>query len=163
MTKTAATPTRNAPASVDAITLLDADHKAVSELFARFDSANSVSGKQALVAELCAALGVHAQIEEEVFYPAVKLALKDKVMIPEAIIEHASLKGLIATLEGIDPDGEMYDANVKVLSEYVKHHVEEERDELFPKVRASSIDILELGARLAARKQELMAKAASAA
>jgi hypothetical protein len=103
---------------------------------------------------------VHAQVEEEIFYPAVKAALKDKLLIPEAIVEQAGMKTLIAQLEGVDPDGEIYDAKVKVLSEYVRHHVKEEHTEMFPKAKASSLDMVELGARMAARKAELMAQAA---
>jgi hypothetical protein len=155
-----ATPIANQPPPIDAIALLEADHKALDELFAQFESAPSAARKQALVAEICTALKVHMQIEEEIFYPALRPALEDKLLIPEAIVEHSSLKGLIATLERVLPDGEMYDARVKVLSEYVKHHVKEEQSEMFAKVKASSLDTVELGARLAARKEDLMAQAA---
>jgi DNA ligase D-like protein (predicted 3'-phosphoesterase) len=86
--------------------------------------------------------------------------VRDKLLVPEATVEHAGVKDLIAQLEGIEPDGEMYDAKVKVLSEYVKHHVKEEQDEMFPKVKSSSLDMVELGARMAARKDELLAQAA---
>lgn len=142
----------------DAIALLKADHEAVSQLFAEFEKTRASAKKKALVAEICAALTVHAQIEEEVFYPAVKAALKDKLLVPEAMVEHTSVKELIAQLEGVEPDGEMYDAKVKVLSEYVKHHVKEEQEEMFPKAKASSADMAELGARMLARKEELMAQ-----
>jgi hemerythrin superfamily protein len=144
----------------DAIAMLKADHEAVSQLFAEYAKTHSVPNKKALVAEICTALSVHAQIEEEIFYPAVKAALKDKLLIPEAIIEQAGMKGLIAQLEGVEPDGEMYDAKVKVLSEYVTHHVQEEHTEMFPKAKASSLDMAALGVCLAARKAELMAQAA---
>jgi hypothetical protein len=73
-------------------------------------------------------------------------------------VEHAGVKGLIAELEGLEPDGEMYDAKVKVLSEYVKHHVKEEQNEMVPKAKATSLDLVELGARMTARKAELLAK-----
>lgn len=154
------TPDKAKPAPKDAIALLKADHETVSQLFAEFEKTRSVPNKKALVAEICTALSVHAQIEEEIFYPAVKTALKDKLLVPEATVEHASLKDLIAQLEGVEPDGEMYDAKVKVLSEYVKHHVKEEQNEMFPKVKSSSLDIVELGSRMAARKEELLAQAA---
>jgi hemerythrin superfamily protein len=147
------------PAAKDAIALLKADHEAVSQLFAEFEKTRSIPNKKALVTEICTALSVHAQIEEEIFYPAVKAALTDKLLVPEATVEHAGVKDLIAQLEGIEPDGEMYDAKVKVLSEYVKHHVKEEQTEMFPKAMASSLDMVELGARMAARKEELKAKA----
>ena len=157
---TAKTPTATPTAATakDAIALLKADHEAVSQLFAEFESTRSVANKKALVAEICTALSVHAQIEEEIFYPAFKAALKDKRLVPEANVEHAGVKSLIAQLEGVEPDGEMYDAKVKVLSEYVKHHVKEEQAEMFVKAKASSLDLVELGARMAARKQELLAK-----
>ena len=161
-TKTTA-PHKASPASKDAkdaIALLKADHEAVSHLFAEYEKTRSVPTKQSLVAEICTALSVHAQIEEEIFYPAVKAALKDKLLVPEATVEHAGVKDLIAQLEGAVPDGETYDAKVKVLSEYVKHHVKEEQNEMFPKAKASSLDMVELGARMSARKNDLLAQAA---
>ncbi|MBW8466767.1 MAG: hemerythrin domain-containing protein [Thiobacillus sp.] len=149
-----------APAPKDAIAMLKADHAAVSAMFAEYEKSRSIPKKKALVAEICTALSVHAQIEEEIFYPAVKAALKDKLLVPEATVEHTSVKDLIAQIEGLEPDGEMYDAKVKVLSEYVKHHVKEEQNEMFPKVKSSSLDTVELGAQMAARKEELMAEVA---
>jgi hemerythrin superfamily protein len=148
------------PAPKDAIAMLKADHEAVSEMFAEYEKTRAIPKKKALVAEICTALSVHAQIEEEIFYPAVQAALKDKLLVPEATVEHAGVKDLIAQIEGVEPDGEMYDAKVKVLSEYVKHHVKEEQNEMFPKVKSSSLDMVELGARMAERKDELLAEVA---
>ncbi len=153
-------PAKAKPAPKDAIALLKADHAAVSQMFAEYEKTRSIAKKKALVAEICTALTVHAQIEEEIFYPAVKAALKDKLLVPEATVEHASVKDLIGQLEGVQPDGEMYDAKVKVLSEYVKHHVKEEQTEMFTKAKASSADMVDLGARMAARKDELLAQVA---
>ena len=99
---------KSSAAHKDAIALLKADHEAVSQLFAEFEKTHSTTNKKALVAEICTALSVHAQVEEEIFYPAVKAALKDKLLVPEATVEHAGVKGLIAQLEGAEPDGEMY-------------------------------------------------------
>ena len=158
MTNTKSTPHKSQPAPKDAIALLKADHEAVSQLFAEYERTGSDSNKKALVAEICTALSVHAQIEEELFYPAVKKALKDKLLVPEATVEHAGVKDLIAQLEGVEPDGEMYDARVKVLSEYVKHHVKEEQNEMFAQAKATSLDMVELGLRMAARKDELLAE-----
>ncbi len=141
----------------DAIALLKADHAKVGALFADYEHTRSPAKKKKLVAEICNELSVHAQIEEEIFYPDVKAALKDKVLVPEATVEHAGVKDLIAQIEGIEPDGEMYDAKVKVLGEYVKHHVKEEQNEMFPQARASSLDLVALGARMAERKGELLA------
>ena len=156
-TKTAG-PNKAKPAPQDAIALLKADHEEVSQLFDQYEKTRSNPKKKVLVAQICEALSVHAQIEEEIFYPAVKTALKDKLLVPEATVEHTSLKDLIAQLVGVEPDGEMYEAKVKVLSEYVKHHVQEEQTEMFPKAKASSIDMSALGARMAARKDELLAR-----
>lgn len=141
----------------EATALLRADHKKVSQLFEQFDSARSSARKKRLVSQICTELTVHAQIEEEIFYPAVQRSLKDKELVPEATVEHATLKGLIAQIEDVEPDGEMYDAKVKVLSEYVKHHVKEEQNEMFKKARATSLDMKALGAELAARKADLLA------
>ncbi|WP_425259346.1 hemerythrin domain-containing protein [Rubrivivax sp. RP6-9] len=148
------------PAPKDAIALLRADHTAVRQMFTDYEKTRSVATKMSLVADICSALTVHAQIEEEIFYPAVKAALKDKLLVPEATVEHTSVKDLIAQLEGVEPDGEMYDAKVKVLSEYVKHHVQEEQNEMFPQAKATSLDMVELGARMATRRDDLLAQAA---
>lgn len=150
------------PKAQDATMLLRADHKLVSELFAAYEKANSTDKKKKLVAQICKELSVHAQVEEEIFYPALQQALKDKELIPEAIVEHATLKSLIDQVDGIEPEGEMYDAKIKVLSEYVKHHVEEEESEMFPKAKSTStsLDLKALGAQLMARKAELMTEPA---
>ena len=137
--------------------MLRADHRKVSGLFAEFGKARSGARKKALVGTICAELSVHAQVEEEVFYPAVKAALKDKALIPEAVVEQATMKDLIGQIEGVEPDGEIYDAKVKVLAEYVKHHVKEEHTEMFPRARKTRLDMHALGAQMAARKNELKA------
>jgi hemerythrin-like domain-containing protein len=155
---TASTHTHKSKPAQDAITLLREDHDAVSDLFAEYEETHSAPTRKALVAEICTALSVHAQIEEEIFYPAVKRALKDKLLVPEATVEHAGMKDLIAQLQDVEPDGEMYDAKVQVLSEYVKHHVKEEQTEMFPKAQSSSLDLMDLGAQLAARKADLLAQ-----
>lgn len=150
--------TEKSPKAQEATALLKADHKAVSLLFSQYESAQSSTKKKAIVAQICTELTVHAQIEEEIFYPQVKAALKDKELIPEAVVEHATLRELIAQIEDCEPDGEMYDAKVKVLSEYVKHHVKEEQNEIFPKAKASKLDMYALGEQLQQRKEELLAK-----
>ena len=148
-------PARKA-APQDAIALLRADHKVVSDLFEQFEKTRSDARKAAIVAQICKELTVHTEIEEEIFYPAVKAALKDHELIPEANVEHASVKDLIAQVEGKTPDGEMYDARVKVMGEFVKHHVKEEQNEMFPKAKKTKVDMIALGEQMAARKQELM-------
>jgi len=142
----------------DAVSLLRADHKLVSGLFEQFEKARSTAKKQQLVAQICLELTVHAQVEEEIFYPAAQAALKDKELVPEARVEHQSIKDLIAAVEGVEPGGEDYDAKVKVMSEWVKHHVKEEQNEMFPKAKKAGLDMAELGERIQQRKQELMAQ-----
>jgi len=153
------TTAKTAPVHKEATAMLRADHKLVSELFEQYEKSRSPAKKKELVTQICKELTVHAQVEEEIFYPAVKAALKDHELIPEASVEHATLKDLIAQVEGLEPDGEMFDAKIKVMSEYVKHHVKEEQNEIFPKARATQLDMTELGAQISARKQELMAAA----
>ncbi|OWQ45358.1 hemerythrin [Roseateles noduli] len=142
----------------DAVSLLRADHKLVSGLFDQFEKSRSVAKKKQLVAQICLELTVHAQVEEEIFYPEVQLALKDKELVPEARVEHQSIKDLIAAVEGVEPGGEDYDAKVKVMSEWVKHHVKEEQNEMFPKAKKAGVDMAELGERIQQRKAELMAQ-----
>ena len=156
ITKTSVTQ-KTPAAPKDAIALLRADHGTVSGLFAFYEKAESSRMKKALVAEICSELSMHAQIEEEIFYPAVKAAMKDKLLVAEAAVEHGGIKDLIAQLEGLEPSGEIYDAKVQVLSEHVEHHVKEEQKEMFPKARATSLDMVALGARMAARKAYLLA------
>lgn len=139
----------------EATALLRADHKLVDALFDEFEKARSRTKKQALVAQICQELTVHAQIEEEIFYPQVQDALNDHELVPEAIVEHQTLKDLIAQIEEAEPDEELYDARVKVLAEYVRHHVKEEQNEIFPKVRKSDLDLKEIGDQLIQRKDEL--------
>jgi len=144
--------------TADATTLLRADHKLVSDLFADYEKTRSVPKKKQIVEKICTELSVHAQVEEEIFYPAFKLALKDKVLVPEATVEHATLKDLVAQVEGIEPHGEMYDAKIKVLSEYVKHHVKEEHSEMFTKAKTSKLDLVKLGTQISNRKLEILAE-----
>jgi len=142
--------------------MLRADHKKVSELFEEFEASRAPDRKKALVAQICDELTIHAELEEEIFYPAVKAALRDDEVVPEAIVEHASIKGLISQVQGSDPDGPEYDAKIKVMSEYVKHHVKEEQNEMFPKAQKSSkLDLVALRDEMMARKEELTSSLAS--
>src|SRR5450830_157129 len=155
MSTTIKTETQSKPQ--EATALLKADHKLVSGLFEDYEKASTKAMKKKIVAQICTELSVHAQVEEEIFYPAVKKALNDYLLVPEATVEHATLKSLISQVEGIEPDGEMFDAKVKVLCEYVEHHVKEEQNEMFPKAKATKLDMMELGSQIAARKTELLA------
>jgi hemerythrin superfamily protein len=161
-----ATPSRSAraratPVPKDAIAMLKADHKKVSALFADFEASRSASKKKALVAQICEELTVHTMLEEEIFYPAVKAAMRDKELVPEATVEHASVKDLIAQVKDVEPDGEMYDAKVKVMSEFVKHHVKEEQNEMFPKAQKTRLDMVALRDEMMAKKEALLAQRAA--
>jgi len=148
---------RGATQPKDAVAMLKADHKKVSALFEEFENSRSASKKKALVAQICTELTVHTTLEEEIFYPAVKAALRDKELVPEANVEHATVKDLIAQVKGVEPGGEQYDARVKVMSEYVKHHVKEEHTEMFPKAQKTKLDMVALRDQMSARKEELLA------
>ncbi len=154
-------PTRSKP---DACSLLDADHRAVKKLFNEYDelagskARNAVQARQALAQQICAELTVHTRIEEEIFYPAVRAAISAHDLLDEATVEHASARDLIAQIQDAAEVDEMFDAKVKVLGEYIDHHVKEERNEIFPKARASRLDLVALREELAARKEELMAE-----
>lgn len=141
----------------DAIAMLKADHKKVSGLFEQFEKSRASSTKKKLVSEICMELTVHTTLEEEIFYPAVKAALRDKELVPEANVEHATVKDLIAQVKDVEPGGEEYDARVKVMSEYTKHHVKEEQNEMFPKAQKTRLDMVALGQQMASRKAELLA------
>jgi hypothetical protein len=145
---------------MDAISLLKADHREVEGWFEQFEKARSDDRKLELANKICTALKVHTLIEHEIFYPAFLEATQEEDIHHEAEIEHESAKKLIAEIEGSGPQDEYYDARVTVLSEMVKHHVneEEKRDGMFAKARKSDMDLVALGEQLATRKQELMSQ-----
>ena len=149
--------TRSQSKPADAIKLLTQDHKDVRALFDAFDKTDDDAKKQQLANQICMALTVHAQIEEEIFYPAAYEALDEDDLVDEAEVEHASAKQLIAEIEASQVGEPLFDARVTVLGEYIKHHVEEEEKELFPECKSSDMDLKALGEQLAARKAELMA------
>ena len=147
-------------AGQDAIALLTADHREVSEMFEQFEQLGdrATTSKEKLKDKICKALIAHTTIEEEIFYPAVRAANVEEGedMVDEAIVEHAAAKDLIKQLQEMQPDDELYDAKVKVLSEQIEHHVKEEEKEMFPKAKKAGLDLLALGQEMALRKQELM-------
>ena len=147
----------------DACDLLDADHKAVKKMFNDFEKLTEARGntrekKRMLADQICQELTVHAQIEEEIFYPAIRKAIKDELMMAEAEVEHMSAKDLIAQIQEMEAGDALFDAKVTVLGEYIDHHVKEERNEMFPKARASKVDLVKMRDALQARKEELMAE-----
>jgi hemerythrin superfamily protein len=145
----------------DACDLLDADHKAVKKMFTEFEELAETRGatrekKRMLADQICRDLTVHAQIEEEIFYPAIRKAVHEDLLMDEAEVEHTSAKELIAQIQEADPSDPLFDAKVLVLGEYINHHVKEERSEMFPKARASKVNLVEMKRTLQSRKDELM-------
>jgi len=143
--------------SQDAIALLKADHRAVEELFEKFEKASDYERKRKLAEEICLELSVHAQIEEEIFYPACEGKV-DEDLLKESYVEHDGAKVLIAEISKGSPDDDFYDAKVKVLQEEIEHHVEEEEkrlEGLFAQARKAELDMDALGQDLAARKAQL--------
>lgn len=143
----------------DAVDMLIEDHEKVKKLFKEFEKLakkDDTEGKVEVAQKICEELTIHAQIEEEIFYPAARAAINDDDMLNEAEVEHATAKDLIEQISGMSGDDEMYDAKVKVLSEYINHHVEEEEGEMFKKVRKSKLDLDELAVQMMERKEELM-------
>jgi hemerythrin superfamily protein len=143
--------------SQDAIALLKADHRDVEDLFAKFEKASGDGRKQSLAEEICLALSVHAQIEEEIFYPACEGKV-DEDLLKESYVEHDGAKVLIAEIISGEPSDEFYDSKVKVLQEEIEHHVEEEEkrmEGLFAQARKAGLDMDALGEQLTSRKQEL--------
>ncbi len=149
---------RSAARPQDAITLLKTDHREVKGWFTEFDQAEKDSAKQELADKICKALSVHAQVEEEIFYPAAYDALDDDGddLLDEAEVEHGSIKALIAEIGAMSVGEPLYDAKVKVLGEYVDHHVKEEEGELFPECKDSDMGLMAIGEAMAARKAELI-------
>jgi hemerythrin superfamily protein len=146
-------------AAQDAIEMLVADHKKVKKLFSEFDKLKEKGGdedKTAIVEQICNELKVHAELEEEIFYPAVRKAIDDMDLMDEALVEHAGAKDLIAQLEAASPSDDLYHAKVTVLGEQITHHVKEEEGEMFPAARKAKVDTEALGATMLKLKMALM-------
>lgn len=147
---------------VNAIDLLKRDHDDVNALFKDYqllaDGDGDAGDRRALSTQICGMLAVHAMIEEEIFYPAARQANVEPNLLDEAEIEHGSAKELIAQIGAAQASDPLYDARVKVLGEYIRHHVKEEEGELFPACRKSEMDLAEIAVRLEKRKSQLMRK-----
>jgi Hemerythrin HHE cation binding domain len=149
----------NQAASPSALELLEQDHREVEEWFDGYDELKEDDDQKAELAEkICLALKVHAQIEEEIFYPQAREATKDNDLIDEAVVEHATVKNLIGEIEAMEVGEELYDAKMRVLGEMVKHHIKEEEEELFPELEAAKMDLNAVGKEIAERKEELMSE-----
>ena len=143
--------------TLDAIALLKADHRSVEGLFENYAKASGTDRKRKLAEEICLELSVHAEIEEEIFYPACEGQV-DEDLLKESYVEHDGAKVLIAEIMNVTPSDEFYDAKVKVLQEEIEHHVKEEErrmEGLFAQARNAGLDMDALGQLLAARKAEL--------
>ena len=142
----------------DAVSLLKQDHRTVEELFEQFEKASGDGRKQKLAEQICLELSVHSQIEEEIFYPACEGKVEED-LLKESYVEHDGAKVLIAEIiSGGPKEDEFYDAKVKVLSEEIEHHVQEEEkrmEGLFAQAKKAGLDMDALGEQLAARKAEL--------
>jgi hemerythrin superfamily protein len=161
---------RRAPHPVnekEAIAQLTEDHARVKKLFKQYermakDEADP-SERRDLALKICAELTAHATAEEELFYPAARAAIEAVDLVDEAEVEHATAKELIAQIQGAEPDQDAhYDAKVKVLGEYINHHVQEEEGALFPKVRRAKVNTVTLGEEIATRKAEILDRMESA-
>jgi hypothetical protein len=144
----------------DAIALLKADHRKVAALFEDFQAAKGDGAKRKLADQICLELTVHTKIEEDVFYPACEGAIEED-LLKEAYVEHDGAKVLIAEIEAGGPDDDFYEAKVKVLSEMIEHHVEEEEkrvEGMFAQARKAGLDMDDLGARMADEKARLVAE-----
>ena len=146
--------------TVDAISMLTSDHREVKEMLKQYEELGdrAKSKKKILADEICTALTLHAMVEEEIFYPALRAASKEAGdLLDEAEVEHASAKELIAQIQEMDPDDALYDAKVKVLGEQIEHHVKEEEKEMFPVAKKAGLDLAALADEMLSRKEEISA------
>ena len=149
---------------MDAFALLKNDHAKVSSLFDQIEPATDAATRQKLFTQLKQELDVHAHIEETILYPALKAAAETRDLTEEAYEEHQEVKDLLAELEATPPDSEEWSDMITELRENIEHHVEEEEDEMFTKARQvlSEQQLNEIGAQMAAEKQQQQQKAATA-
>ncbi|MYM35698.1 hemerythrin domain-containing protein [Duganella sp. FT50W] len=141
----------------DALSLLIQDHDNVKALFEQYDALGDRAhvSKHKLALQICEELTKHTMIEEEIFYPAVRQTIKDDDIMDESLVEHASAKDLIAQIQTMEPSDDLFDAKVTVLSEMIEHHVGEEENDMFPKVRKTKLNLQELGQQMATRKEQI--------
>jgi len=145
----------------DAIALLTEDHKHVKAAFKEFEELGdrAFATKKKIADRICAELTAHTIIEEEIFYPAVREQVKEgEDLVDEAVVEHQSARELIAQIQAMTAEDDLFDAKVKVLSEQIEHHVKEEESEMFPKAKKSELDLVVLGEKMAARKEEVLSQ-----
>jgi hemerythrin superfamily protein len=158
--KSRAQSTSGSAAGMDAIDFLKQDHREVEAMFKAFQGTGDPDRQAELCEQICNALKVHTQIEEELFYPAAREEIGDSKLVEEAMVEHEAAKELIAQIERMEPEEELFEARMQVLCEQITHHVNEEETELFPACRKAGMDLDRIGRKLAERKQELMSRKA---
>jgi hemerythrin superfamily protein len=148
--------------TVDAIDMLRQDHDKVERAFKEFEKMDrqDAAACRRLIESVCEELKTHTILEEEVFYPAVREAIDDEDLMNEAAVEHETAKMLIEQLENMGSDDPNYYATFSVLGEYVRHHIKEESSEMFPAAKKSGMDLVALGERIRARKEELAGETA---
>ena len=142
----------------DAVSLLIHDHKEVKNAFKDFEALGDRAfvAKKKLADDICLALIIHATVEEEIFYPAVRKQIKGSGdMLDEANVEHASAKELMTQILAMSSEDDLFDAKVKVLAEQNDHHVCEEEEGMFVKARTSEMDLMALGKEISALKEAL--------
>ncbi len=149
------------PLREDALVILQADHDHLRKLFAEFnrhlgDDEEMTAAKEAIVREACDLLDIHTQLEEEIFYPAVRKALGEDELMQEAKIEHDTAGELIDDLRKLSPDDEIFDAKFIVLSEIAGMHMKKEEKEIFPLVRNAKMDMFALGRKISLRREVLV-------
>jgi hemerythrin superfamily protein len=147
---------------LNALDVLKADHASIRKLFTQYNKAKkggNDSAMQQTVAAICKALTIHAIVEEEIFYRALRDSADADDQLDEAFVEHSHVKELVAQLEDSGLGSDLFEARVKVLSEYADHHFKEEEGAMFAKARKSSCDLFALGRRLIARMEDLGADA----
>lgn len=140
----------------DALEILREDHRKVQDLFKELTDTEDTDRKKQIAETVLNDLEVHAALEEEIFYPAVRERIEAELLMDQALEEHHVAKFLMEELEYMDPEDERYDAKFRVLAESVRHHINEEENELFPKALETGMDFQGLGEELTERKQELI-------
>lgn len=148
-----------------ALDLLKEDHDSVKKAFKEFEKMDrsDTAACQELIRTVCEDLKIHTQLEEEIFYPALRDAIEDEDLLNEASVEHETAKMLIEQLENMEADDPNYYATFTVLGEYVMHHVKEEEGEMFPEAKkAEDLDLEALGEEMRTRKEALLGDAQAA-
>lgn len=141
----------------DAIDLLIRDHNIVADLIKLFEgvSDKAKAAKKELAEIICYAWNLHRQVEDEVFYPKIRIAMQDTSWFDEAMRERNSVKNLIAQIQAMNPDDYLYEVKMKMLSKHITHHMAEDEEKIFPKVRRSGIDLVALAKEMEDRKLEI--------